>query len=453
VGSATVVRGRARSVRFGTPHMCQRPPARFVERFALPPAADELLGDARPVRLIDYRHDAPLAAGLVAATVVVFQQPLRWLLDLAGEVEHRYSLDLIPALVVLSAVFVVHQYRKRQETNVLAAAAAAEARSERDRARELEQLVVLGRSLANALDFSAVRQAVWRHLPDFLRNRALWVVLRERNHWRTIVEDSDTPDRVASSAIENIAAIALTRTVNMQAGSVNVDGYECFPMSSSGTLAGMLVMREGGSPLTHHQRRALEAALAFLGIAIRNVQLLVDTHENSMRDSLTRWFNRGHGSETLRAELQRARRSGSPVSLLMFDIDRFKSINDQYGHQAGDAVLMSLARQVGDLLRASDVKCRYGGDAFMVNLPETPSAGAQQVAEYIRRAVANLHVAAGSDLLSVTASVGVTTSRAQELDPEAMIARADAALYQAKHGGRNRVAVDITSVELVEAVG
>jgi diguanylate cyclase (GGDEF)-like protein len=219
-------------------------------------------------------------------------------------------------------------------------------------------------------------------------------------------------------------------------------------MSSSGTLAGMLVMRAGGSPLTHHQRRALEAALAFLGIAIRNVQLLVDTHENSMRDSLTRWFNRGHGSETLRAELQRARRSGSPVSLLMFDIDYFKAINDRYGHQAGDAVLMSLARQVGDLLRASDVKCRYGGDEFMVILPETPSAGAQQVAEYIRRAVANLHVAAGSDLLSVTASVGVTTSRPNELDPEAVIARADTALYEAKHRGRNCVAVDITSIAL-----
>jgi hypothetical protein len=157
-----------------------------------PRAADELLGYAASVRLIDYRHDAPLAAGLVAATVVVFQQPLRWLLDLAGDVEERYGLDLIPALVVLSAVFVIHQYRKRQETTVLAAAAAAEARSERDRAHELEQLVVLGRTLAHALDFAAVRQAVWRHLPDFLRSRAIWVVLRDRNHWRTIVEDTET---------------------------------------------------------------------------------------------------------------------------------------------------------------------------------------------------------------------------------------------------------------------
>lgn len=395
------------------------------------------------MRLIDRRHDAPLAAGLIAGTFVVFQQPLRWLVDLASEVEDHYRLDLIPALVVLSVIFVLHQYRKRQDMKAEAMGAAAEARLERDRARELEQLVTLGRSLANSLDFSAVRHAIWRHIPDFLRTRALWVVLRERGHWRIVVEDTDTADRTSAATIENVAALALTRGGDAPASeSVAVDGYECFPMGRGDAMSGMLVMRQAGESLTEHQRRALEAALAFLGIAIRNVQLLIETRENSMRDSLTRWFNRGHGSETLRAELQRAKRNGTPVSLLMFDVDHFKTLNDTHGHQAGDAVLMSVARQVGDLLRASDVKCRYGGDEFMVILPETPSAGAQQVGEHIRRAIASLHVAAGPDVLSVTSSIGITTSLAGELDPEALIARADAALYEAKRAGRNRVAVD-----------
>jgi diguanylate cyclase (GGDEF)-like protein len=394
------------------------------------------------MRLID-RHDAPLAAGLIAATVVVFQQPLRWLLDLANEVETRYKLDLIPALVVLSMVFVFHQFRKRQEMRAEALAAAAEARLERDRATELEQLVTLGRSLASSLDFNAVRQAIWRHLPDFLRMRALWVVLRERNYWRTVVEDSDTGDRTSTSTIENVAALALARGGDLfVSGSAVVDGYECFPMGSADALAGMLVMRRSGDPLTDHQRRALEAALAFLAIAIRNVHLLVETRENSMRDSLTRWFNRGHGVETLRAELQRAKRNSTPVSLLMFDVDHFKTLNDQHGHQAGDAILMSVARHVGDLLRASDVKCRYGGDEFMIILPETPSVGAQQVAEHIRRALASLHIAAGADMLTITASIGVATSQNGELDANALVARADAALYEAKRDGRNRVIVD-----------
>lgn len=396
------------------------------------------------MRLIDRRHDAPLAIGLVAGTVVVFQQPLRWLLDRAGEVEHRYSLDLIPALVVLSVVFVLHQSRKRQETKAEARAAAAEARLERERAGELDQLVTLGRSLANALDFAAVRQAIWRHLPDFLRSRALWVALRERNGWRTVIEDTDTAERMPEGTIENVAAIAMARLTGEKRATdfVVVDGFECFPLSSGGLTTGMLVMRQTDTTLTDSQRRALEAALAFLSIAIRNVQLIVDTRENSVRDSLTRWFNRGHGEETLRAELQRAKRTGAPVSVLMFDVDRFKSLNDGHGHQAGDAVLVAVARQVGDVLRASDVKCRYGGDEFLVILPETPLQGAHQVAENIRRAVSGLSVAAGIEVLTVTTSIGVAAAHGGELAGEDVIARADAALYRAKREGRNRVALE-----------
>lgn len=390
------------------------------------------------MRLLDRRHDAPLAAGLIAGTVVIFQQPLRWLLDIATQVEDRYRLDLIPALVVLSVVFVFHQYRKRQELKAEALAVAAEARLERERSRELEQLVTLGRSLANSLDFAALRQAIWRHLPDFLRPRAIWVVLRERAGWRMVIEDTDTADRTPAAAIESIAALALLR-VGSDGAALVVDGYECFPLGSGHDLSGMLIMRLKGEAFTESQRRALDAALAFLAIAIRNVQLLIETRENSLRDSLTQWFNRGHGVETVRSELQRGRRTGSPVSLLMFDVDHFKTLNDRHGHQAGDAVLMAVARQVNELVRATDVKVRYGGDEFMILLPETPAAGAMHVAEHIRRSLASLPITAGADVLSITTSIGVATSRPGDLDPDEMIARVDAALYAAKRAGRNRV--------------
>lgn len=396
------------------------------------------------MRLLDLRHDGPLAAGLVAGTVVVFQQPLRWLLNVASEVEQRYNLDLIPALVVLSVVFVFHTYRKRQEMKAAAAAAATQVSAERTRAQEFEQLITLGRGLANALDFAALRHAIWRHLPDFLRPRALWVVLRERDQWHMVVEDTDTVDRTPASAIENVAALALSRLGNeaVSGASIVVDGYECFPLSSGVSLTGMLVMRHAGEALSEGQRRGLDAAIAFICIAIRNVQLLIETREHSVKDSLTGWFNRGHGLSTLGAELQRARRSGAPLSVLMFDVDQFKTLNDRYGHQAGDIVLSATARQVGDLLRASDLKCRYGGDEFFVILPDTPVAGAQQVAEHIRRAVASQPIPAGAEALSVTTSIGVATARAGELDAEALIARADVALYRAKREGRNRVAID-----------
>jgi diguanylate cyclase (GGDEF)-like protein len=126
----------------------------------------------------------------------------------------------------------------------------------------------------------------------------------------------------------------------------------------------------------------------------------------------------------------------------MFDIDSFKTLNDRYGHQAGDAVLVAASRQVGDLLRASDMKCRYGGDEFFVMLPDTPLSGAQQVAENIRRTIAGLSVAVGTHMVSITSSIGVASGQAGEMDAEALIARADAALYAAKREGRNRVALD-----------
>lgn len=396
------------------------------------------------MRLLDLRHDGPLAAGLVAGTVVVFQQPLRYLLNVANQVEQRYNVDLIPALVVLSVVFVFHTYRKRQEMRAEALASAAQAEAERARAQELEQLVTLGRGLANALDFAALRHAIWRHLPDFLRPRALWIVLRDREQWQVVVEDTDTVERIPASAIENVAALGLARLGNDSGSctSIMVDGYECFPLSYGISLSGMLVIRHAGAALSERQRRGLDAAIAFMCIAIRNVQLLIETRDHSVKDSLTGWFNRGHGLSTLGAELQRARRSGAPLSVLMFDVDEFKTLNDRYGHQAGDIVLAATARQVGDLLRASDLKCRYGGDEFFVILPDTPTAGAQQVAEHIRRAVASQPIPAGAEALSVTTSIGVATARTGELDAEVLIARADVALYRAKREGRNRVAID-----------
>jgi diguanylate cyclase (GGDEF)-like protein len=394
------------------------------------------------MRLLDTRHDAPLAVGLIAGTVVVFQQPLRWLLDIASEVERRYNLDLIPALVVLSVVFVFHQFKKRQEMRADALAAAAQARLERARAQELEQLVTLGRGLANALDFAALRHAIWRHLPEFLRHRALWVVLREGTRWRLVVEDTDTTDTTPADTVETDAALALSRLGRDAIGgsSIAVDGYECFPLCSGTGPSGMLVMRANGAAFPEGQRRALDAAVAFLAITVRNVQLLIETREHSVRDSLTAWFNRGHGLATLATELQRGRRNGTPLSVLMFDVDEFKTLNDRYGHQAGDAVLLATARQVNDLLRATDVKCRYGGDEFLVILPDTPAAGAEQVAEHVRRSLSSLPIPSGADVLSMTVSIGVATAQPGECDAEALIARADAALYRAKREGRNRVA-------------
>jgi diguanylate cyclase (GGDEF)-like protein len=125
----------------------------------------------------------------------------------------------------------------------------------------------------------------------------------------------------------------------------------------------------------------------------------------------------------------------------MFDVDEFKRVNDSYGHLMGDHLLASVGRRLNEVLRTSDVKCRYGGDEFVLILPDTPADGARQLAESIREELARIAVPAVEEEVRVTVSIGLATSDGSETEAKALIARADAALYRAKRGGRNRVHV------------
>jgi diguanylate cyclase (GGDEF)-like protein len=201
--------------------------------------------------------------------------------------------------------------------------------------------------------------------------------------------------------------------------------------------------------LAERERRALGAAVALLAIAIHNVQLLMQSRESSVRDHLTGCFNRSHGIETLANELKRASRSGHAVSVLMFDLDRFKTVNDLYGHLTGDAMLAEVGRHLSRLLRSSDTKCRYGGDEFLVILPDTPLAGAERAASALIVDLGLLQIPADTGVISPTVSVGVAVSEEGDTDALSLVARADAALYRAKQLGRNRYSVAPASSDAV----
>ena len=152
-------------------------------------------------------------------------------------------------------------------------------------------------------------------------------------------------------------------------------------------------------------------------------------------DSLTGLNNRRGFTETGAVEVERAVRYGHPLSLLMFDIDHFKHVNDAFGHQAGDEVLQGVTNCVNETLRQSDLKARWGGDEFIVLLVETGLEEAVDIAERLRRLVeeTNFHIAAG-----ITLSIGIATLATDDT-LEAIIRRADNALYLAKHSGRNKI--------------
>jgi len=163
--------------------------------------------------------------------------------------------------------------------------------------------------------------------------------------------------------------------------------------------------------------------------------------ELAVTDELTGLNNRRFMESQIIALVERAAAGGDPVAALMIDIDHFKKINDTYGHDVGDEVLREFAARLVTNVRAIDLPCRYGGEEFTVIMPGANIEAAERVAERIRLHVAGapFRVAAGSELLNVTISIGVAASMGEADTPEALVKRADEAVYAAKAGGRNRV--------------
>jgi diguanylate cyclase (GGDEF)-like protein len=162
--------------------------------------------------------------------------------------------------------------------------------------------------------------------------------------------------------------------------------------------------------------------------------------ELSNTDPLTQLFNRRYMMEVLDREIQRTARKGSPITILLMDIDHFKKVNDTYGHQLGDVVLVNMAHIIRKHLRTYDVAARYGGEEFVAILPETPLPEAMTVAERIRSATQQATFANKLQALRVTISLGVATYPMPGLDSvDDLIRIADEGLYRAKSEGRNRV--------------
>ena len=195
------------------------------------------------------------------------------------------------------------------------------------------------------------------------------------------------------------------------------------------------------------------AALALAPLVLVQRTLALPKLEAEARqDPKTELFNARFFSDVLEQVLERARRNGRPVSLLVADLDLLREINNSYGHLAGDAVLVGVARILREHLRADDVAARFGGEEFALLLPDTPDEEAKAVAERIRAAVsaARFHVDTSSEPISATVSIGVASFPAHAATSRELIYRADVAAYRAKAQGRNRVVVASDAAALDE---
>jgi diguanylate cyclase (GGDEF)-like protein len=223
--------------------------------------------------------------------------------------------------------------------------------------------------------------------------------------------------------------------------------YMCLPLIAKGDILGLLHLRMKPSTSGEDSWNTIadlkETVVIFaeyLSLSIANIRLWERLTDQSIRDPLTGLFNRRYMEETIQRDILRAARNQTKIGIIMADIDHFKNFNDTYGHKAGDELLIKLADFFKFEIRGSDIACRYGGEEFILILPEASAEGTYKRAEHLREGVNNLKVYFHDQLLpSITLSMGIATYPDHGIELNGLIQVADMALYKAKEQGRDRV--------------
>ena len=225
--------------------------------------------------------------------------------------------------------------------------------------------------------------------------------------------------------------------------------YLCVPMVVHSETVGLLHLQLGTDSIRGEGAQRLDViqqlAATFadqVALAVTNLRLRETLRRQSIHDPLTGLHNRRYLQEVMQRELARTERKKTMLAVIILDVDHFKHFNDTYGHEAGDAVLRSLAQLIERQIRGSDIACRYGGEEFILVLPEASLSIARQRGELLREAARGMHVAlSGQTLGVVSISLGLALFPLHGRTPEELIQAADAALYRAKQAGRNRLMI------------
>jgi diguanylate cyclase (GGDEF)-like protein len=278
------------------------------------------------------------------------------------------------------------------------------------------------RDLHATLESDKLRLLISHRLPLLLGVRDVWIVARLGTHQQLIVPSQSGADPATLVSDEPRQ-------------------WATYPMKADDRTIGLMgaALPEGG--FTEHEHRLFKTVASLVAQALSTATAFEAMREASLVDPLTGCATRAEGGRRLEAELRRAQRSGTTLAVLMLDLDHFKSINDRFGHKTGDAALTVLGETLLTTLRASDVRCRWGGEEFLLVLPDANVERAQRAADKLRQTIARTPVGAGDQVITVTASIGLTLSTPGETDVQRLITRADTALYDAKRTGRNRTSI------------
>jgi len=222
---------------------------------------------------------------------------------------------------------------------------------------------------------------------------------------------------------------------------LNLKSFIAVPLSMRDKSTGVLVVDrcKSGLPITENDEHALRLFAGYAAIAISHARMFEEVERLSIIDGMTGSYNHRYFRQTFGEYLHLARRYDHELSMIMIDVDNFKQVNDRYGHQAGDAVLVKIVEVMGGVLRVVDILARYGGEEFAIILPEVCREGTRKAAERLRSIVEETKFEVPGETLSVTISLGIATFREDGSEIDTLIKIADARLYEAKRSGKNKV--------------
>jgi len=254
--------------------------------------------------------------------------------------------------------------------------------------------------------------------------------LGPEHRYHLVISDLNMPN-------SDVSGLDLVRHIR---STVRLSMLPVLVFTSSDSQEDVNVNLQAGASDYVVKNRNHEEFIARVRNLARNGQLQEELERVSRTDALTQLSNRRHGTQRLEEEMNRSRRYGRGLAVAIMDVDHFKKVNDTHGHQAGDEVLVTVAQQLQDASRTSDCVIRWGGEEFLIVLPETRLRDAARLVERMRSQLASrcVPVLGGSRQLVVTMSGGVAELEADD-SLESFIARADTALYRAKQTGRNRL--------------